>query len=56
MKNGLLLLIKKHADTYIEQTRTRTQEISEFKLKKLMETFSFHPPINLTEEGKVLLA
>ena len=56
MNNELLLLIKKHTDTLIEQTKTKPQETLEFKMNKQMETFSFSPPINLVEEGKWLLA
>ena len=56
MNNELLLLIKKHTDTLIEQTKTRPQETLEFKMSKQMQTFSFNPPINLIEEGKWLLA
>ena len=55
MNNELLLLIKKHTDTLIEQTRTRPQETLEFKMNRQMQTFSFNPPINLFEEGKWLL-
>ena len=56
MNNELLLLIKKHTDTLIEQTRTKPQETLEFKMNKQTQTFSFNPPINLVEEGKGLLA
>ena len=56
MNNELLLLIKKHTDTLIEQTRTKPQETLEFKLNKQMQTFSFNPPINFLEEDKWLLA
>ena len=56
MNNELLLLIKKHTDTLIEQTKTKPQETLELKLKKQMETFSFSTPLNLVEEGKSLLA
>ena len=56
MNNELLLLIKKHTDTLIEQTITKPQETLEFKINKQMQTFSFNPPINLVEEGKWLLA
>ena len=56
MNNELLLLIKKHTDTLIQQTKTRPQETLEFKMNKQMQTFSFNPPINLVEEGKWLLA
>ena len=55
MNNDLLLLIKKHTDTLIEQTRTKPQGTLEFKMKKQKQTFSFNPPINLFEEGKWLL-
>ena len=56
MNNELLLLIKKHTDTLIEQTKRKPQETLEIKMKKQMQTFSFHPPINLVEEGKWLMA
>ena len=56
MKNELLLLIKKHTDILIQQTKTKPQETLEFKMNKQMQTFSFNPPINLFEEGKWLLA
>ena len=55
MNNELLLSIKKHTDTLIEQTKTRAQETLEFKMNKQMQKFSFNPPINLVEEGKWLL-
>ena len=56
MNNELLLLIKKHTDTLVEQTETRPQETLEFKMDKQMQTFSFNPLINLIEEDKWLLA
>ena len=56
MNNELLLLIKKHTDTLIQQTRTKPQETLEFKMNKQRQTFSFNPPINLIEEDKWLLA
>ena len=56
MINELLLLIKKHTDTLIEQTKTKPQETLEFKMNEQKQTFSFNPPINLLEEGKWLLA
>ena len=56
MNNELLLLIKKHTDTLIEQTKTKPQETLEFKMNKQIQSFSFNPPINLVEEGKWLLA
>ena len=51
----MLVLIKKHTDTLIEQTKTKPQETLEFKMNKRMQTFSFNLPINLVEEGKWLL-
>ena len=56
MNNELLLLIKKHTDTLIEQTKTKPQETLEFKMNKQKQTFSFNPLINLVEEDKRLLA
>ena len=56
MNIELLLLIKKHTDMLIEQTKTKTQETLEFKMNKQMEAFSFNPPISSIEEGKWLLA
>ena len=56
MNNELLLLIKKHTDTLIEQTKTKPQETLEFKMNKQRQTFLFNPPINLVEEGKWLIA
>ena len=47
MNNELLLPIKRHTDTLIEQTKTKTQETLEFKMNKQMQTFSFNPPIEL---------
>ena len=56
MNNELLLFIKKHTDTLIEQTKRQPQDTLEFKMDKQKQTFSFNPPINLLEEGKWLLA
>ena len=56
MNNELLLLFKKHTATLIEQTRTKPQETLELKMNKQRQTFSFNSPINLVEEGKLLLA
>ena len=50
----MLVLIKKHTDTLIEQTKTKPQETLEFKMNKQTQTFSFNPPINLVEEDKWL--
>ena len=59
MNNELTLLMKKHTNTLIEQTKTKKtkpQETLEFKMNKQMESFSFSPSIKLVEEGKWLLA
>ena len=56
MNIELLLLIKKHTDTFIEQTTTKPKETLVFKMNKQMETFSFNPPKSLVEEGKLFLA
>ena len=56
MNNELLLLIKKHTDTLIENTKTKPQETLEFKMNTRRQTFLFNPPINLVEEDKWLLA
>ena len=56
MNNELYLLIKKHTNTLIEQTKTKPQETLEFKMNKQNQTFSFNPPINLLDEGKWFLA
>ena len=56
MNNELLLLLKKHSDTLIEQTKTKPQETIEFELNKQMEAFSFNPLINLSKEWKWLSA
>ena len=55
MNNELLLPIKKHTDTLIEQTKTKPQETLEFKMNKQTQTFSFSPLINLLGEGDWLL-
>ena len=54
MNIELLLLIKKHSNTLIEQTKTKRQETLELKMNKEMQTFVFNPPIILVEEGKWL--
>ena len=56
MNYELLLLIKKHTDTLIEQTISKPEETLEYKLDEQMENFSFNPSINLFEEKKWLLA
>ena len=55
MNNGVLLLMKKHNITLVEQTKTRPQETLEFKMNKQTQTFFCSPPINLVEESKWLL-
>ena len=56
MKNELLIFIKIHTDMLREQTKTKFQETLEFVTDKQMQTFSFIPSINLSDEGKWLLA
>ena len=56
MNDELLLLIKKHTDILIEKTKTQPQETLKFKMNEQMQTFSFNSRINLSEEGKWLLA
>ena len=56
MNIELLLLIKKHTDTLIQQTQTRPQETLEFVTDGQMQTFSFSRTKNLIEEGEPLLA
>ena len=48
--------MKKHTDTFIQQTKTKSQKTLDFKMNKQMETFSYNPPIILLEEGIWLLA
>ena len=55
MRYGLLLSIGKHTDSLTEQTRTKPQDLGEFKLKKQMEMFSFSPLINLYDEANCFL-
>ena len=52
----MLLLIKKHTDTFNEQTKSRPQITREIELIRQMDTLSFSPPINFSEEGEWLLA
>ena len=52
MNKELLLLIRKHTDTLVEQTKTKPQETVEFTLNKHMESFPFSPLINLSKEEK----
>ena len=54
MNNKFLLSIKKHTDTFIEQTKTKPEETLEFQLAKQLENLYFSPPINLFEYGKWL--
>ena len=56
MTNELSILIKKHTDTLIKQTKTEPQETLEYKLYKQMESLSFNPPVFFVEKGKWLLA
>ena len=56
MNDELLLLIKKHTDTLIQQTKTKPQETLEFKMIKEMQMFSLNPPINLIGKDEWVLA
>ena len=56
MDNELLLLIKKHTGTLIEQTKPKPQEVLAIKLNKQLETFCFSPPKNISDEGKLFIA
>ena len=56
MNNEVLLSNEKGFDIIIEQTKTQPQETLDFKLNRELGTFSFNPPINSFEEGKLLLA
>ena len=56
MNNELLLLIKKHTGTLIEQTKPRPQGKLEIKMGKEMQTFSFSPRVKVNEVVKWLLA
>ena len=51
----MLLSMKNHTDTLIEQTKIRPQETLDFVMSRQMGVFLFNPPINLVEEGKCLL-
>ena len=55
MNNEFLVLIKKHTDMLIEHTKTKPEESLDF-LDKQMQNFLFNRSINLSEEGKSLLA
>ena len=55
MNNELSLLIEKHTNTLIEEAKTKPPETLAFVLKKQMDTFSSNPPINLSQEGELLL-
>ena len=50
----LLLLIEKHTNTLIEQTKKKPQGTLEFKSNEQMQPFSFNPPKKLVEKGKWL--
>ena len=56
MNNELLLLLRKHTDKLIEQTKTKPQETLEFVLDKQMQSLLFSLPMDSSEEGKWLLA
>ena len=54
--NEFIPVFERHTVTPIEQTKTRWQAILEHKLSKRMDPSSLSPPLNPSEEGKVLLA
>ena len=56
INNEIILLITKHTDKLIEQTKIKLHETLEFTLNKQMNTFSVSTPGNFYEEGKRLLA
>ena len=56
MIKDLILLIKKHIATLIEQSKTKPEETLEFELNRQMESFSFSPELNFFEEKKWLSA
>ena len=56
MKIELILSIKRPTDILFEQTKTKPQETLEVKMNTQKQTFSFNPPINLSEDLKWLLA
>ena len=56
MNKGMLLLIEKHTDAPIEQTKTKPQETLEFNLKKQMEIISINPSEKFSKGRKWLLA
>ena len=51
----LLLSFIKSCETLIEQTHTKPQETSEFKLTKSRQSFSFKPSNNLGLDSKVMI-
>ena len=52
MNDELLLLVKKHTDMVIENTKTHPQDTVEYKMNTRLQSFSFNLPIKLVEEGK----
>ena len=54
MVTELLLLIKKKRTDRFNEQRKKPKEKFKYKPNKQIGTFSFSPPINLTEEGKHL--
>ena len=55
MNKAFLLLNLENFDVLIEQTRTKPQETLEFKFDEPREIFSFNFPLNLEEEGRLVL-
>ena len=56
MNNDLLLLIKKHTDTLIHQTKTKPQETLEFKMNKQTQVFFVQPTNKLSRRGQMVIS
>ena len=56
MNSELLLLIRKHTDTSIEQTKTKPQETLEYKRNKQLETFFLFTTNELCQRGKMVIS
>ena len=56
MNNDLFLLIKKHTETLMQQTKTKPQETLEIKMNKQSETLLFNPAKKFFDGGKRFLA
>ena len=52
---NILLSITENCETLIKQTHRKSQETSEFELKRARETFSFKPSSNLYLDSEWLI-